>query len=98
MLFEPFTCNGYVLHGQCLVCVCMIGVLDCDNQMPVDLKSGLLCFEPYIGFKQSILNELFKDDQVPVEDRFLFKIAKCMHKSTGYIIELFKMCPIRLTS
>ena len=68
MLFEPFTCNGCVLHGQRLVCVCMISVLDCDNQM-VDLKSGLLCFEPYIGFKQSILNELFKeDDQVPVED------------------------------
>ena len=74
------------------------GVLDSDNQM-VDLKSGLLCFEPYIGFEQSILDELFKeDDQVPVEDGFLFEIAKCMHKSTGYIIELFKTCPIRLAN
>ena len=75
-----------------------LGVMDSDNQM-VDLKSGLLCFEPYIGFEQSILDELFKeDDQVPVEDGFLFEIAKCIHKYTDYIIELFKTCPIRLAN
>ena len=74
------------------------GVLDSDSQM-VDLKSGLLCFEPYIGFEQSILNKLFKEaNQVPVEDEFLFEIAKCMHKNTDFIIELFKTCPIRLAN
>ena len=75
-----------------------LGVLDSDNQM-VNLKGGLLCYEPYLGFEQSILDELFKeDDQVPVEDGFLFEIAKCMHKNTDYIIELFKTCPIRLAN
>ena len=74
-----------------------LGVLDSENQM-VDLKSGLLCFEPYIGFEQSILSEIFKDDQAPIDDGFLFKIAKCMHKNTDYIIELFKTCPIRLAN
>jgi GTPase SAR1 family protein len=75
-----------------------LGVLDSDNQM-VNLKSGLLCYEPYLGFQQSILDELFKeDDKVPIEDVFLFEIAKCMHKNTDYIIELFKTCPIRLAN
>ena len=75
-----------------------LGVLDSDNQM-VDLKSGLLCFEPYIGLNQSILNELFKeDDHVTVEDGFLFEIAECIHKNINYIIELFKPSPIRLAN
>ena len=75
-----------------------LGVLDSDNKM-VDLKGGLLCFEPFIGFERSILNELFKeDDQIPVEDEFFFEIAKYMHKDTDYIIELFKTCPIRLAN
>ena len=75
-----------------------LGVLDSENQM-VNLKSGLLCFEPYIGFEQTILDEIFKeDDQVPVEDGFLFEIAKCMHKNTDHIIELFKTCPIHLAN
>ena len=77
-----------------------LGVLDSDNQM-VDLKSGLLCFEPYIGLNQSILDELFnEDDHVTVEDGFLFEIAKqvVLHKNTDYIIELFKPCPIRLAN
>ena len=74
------------------------GVLDSDNQM-IDIESGLLCYEPYIGFEQSILDELFKeDDQAPVEDGFLFEIAKCMHKNTDYLIELFKTCPLRLAN
>ena len=65
----------------------------------VDLKWGLLCYEPYLGFKQQILDELFKkDDQVPVEDEFLFEIAKCMHKNTEYITEFFQTCPIRLAN
>ena len=77
-----------------------VGVFDSDNQM-INLNRGLLCFEPYIGFEQSILNELFKEDDqvlVLVEDGFLFEIAKCMHKNTDYIIELFKTCPIRLAN
>ena len=75
-----------------------LGVLDNDNQM-VNLKGGLLCHEPYLGFERSILDELFKeDDRAPVEDGFLFEIAKCMHKNTDYIIELFKTCPIRLAN
>jgi hypothetical protein len=75
-----------------------VGVLDSESQM-VDLKGGLLCYEPYLGFQQSILDELFKeDDRVPVEDGFLYEIAKCMHKNTDYIIELFKTCPIRLAN
>ena len=75
-----------------------LGVLDSDNQM-VDLKSGLLCFEPYVGLNQSILNELFKeDDHVTVEDGFLFEIAECIHKNINYIIELFKPSPIRLAN
>ena len=46
-----------------------LGVIDSDNQM-VNLKGGLLCYEPYLGFEQSILDELFKeDDQVPGEDQ-----------------------------
>ena len=61
--------------------------------------SGLLCFEPYIGLNQSILNELFKeDDHVTVEDGFLFEIAECIHKNINYIIELFKPSPIRLAN
>ena len=75
-----------------------VGVLDSESQM-VDLKSGLLCYEPYLGFEQSILDKLFKeDDQAPVEDEFLFEIAKCMHKNTNYIVEHFKTCPIRLAN
>ena len=76
------------------------GVLDSDSEgQMVDVESGLLCHEPYLGFERSILDELFKeDDQVPVEDGFLFEIAKCMHKNTDYIIELFKTCPIRLAN
>ena len=76
------------------------GVLDSDSEgQMVDVESGLLCHEPYLGFERSILDELFKeDDQIPVEDGFLFEIAKCMHKSTDYIIELFKTCPIRLAN
>ena len=76
------------------------GVLDSDSEgQMVDVESGLLCHEPYLGFEQSILDELFKEDnQVPVEDGFLFEIAKCMHKNTDYIIELFKTCPIRLAN
>ena len=75
-----------------------LGVLDSDNQM-VDLRGGLLCYEPYLGFKQSILNELFmEDDLVLIEDGFLFEIAKCMYKNTDYIIELFKTCPIQLAN
>ena len=76
----------------------MLGVLDNESQM-VDLKDGLLCYEPYLGFEQLILNELFKEeDEVPVEDGFLFEIAKCMHKNTDYVIEVFKTCPIRLAN
>ena len=77
-----------------------LGVLDSDNQM-VDLKSGLLCFEPYIGLNQSILDELFnEDDHATVEDGFLFEIAKqvVLYRNTDYIIELFKPCPIRLAN
>ena len=76
------------------------GVLDSDSEgQMVDVESGLLCHEPYLGFKRPILDQLFKeDDQVPVEDGFLFEIAKCMHKNTDYIIELFKTCPIRLAN
>ena len=76
------------------------GVLDSDSEgQMVDIESGLLCHEPYLGFKQSILDEVFKeDDRVPIEDGFLFEIAKCMHKNTDYIIELFKTCPIRLAN
>ena len=75
-----------------------LGVLDSENQM-VDLKDGLLCYEPYLGFEQSIFDELFKEDeQVLVEDGVLFQIAKCMHKNTNYITELFKTCPIRLAN
>ena len=75
-----------------------LGVLDSNNQM-VDLKSGLLCFEPYIGLNQSILNELFKeDDHVTVEDGFLFEIAECIHKNINYIIELFKPSQTRLAN
>ena len=75
-----------------------LGVLDSNNQM-VDLKSGLFCFEPYIGLNQSILNELFKeDDHVTVEDGFLFEIAECIHKNINYIIELFKPSQTRLAN
>ena len=76
------------------------GVLDSDSEgQMVDVESGLLCHEPYLGFERSIFDELFQeDDQVPVEDGFLFEIAKCMHKNTDYIIELFKTCPIRLAN
>ena len=77
------------------------GVLDnsdTESQM-IDVETGLLCYEPYLGFKQPILDKLFKEeDQIPVEDEFLFEIAKCMHKNTEYIIELFKTCPIRLAN
>ena len=49
------------------------GVLDSDieSQM-VDVESGLLYYEPSLGFKQPILNKLFKEDnhwQIPVELR-----------------------------
>ena len=77
-----------------------LGVLDSDNQM-VDLKSGLLCFEPYVGLDESILDELFKeDDDVIVEDGFLYAIAKqiVVQENTDYIIKLFKPCPIRLAN
>ena len=39
-----------------------------------------------------------EDDLVPIEDGFLFEIAKCVYKNTDYIIELFKTCPIRLAN
>ncbi len=73
------------------------GVLDSDSEgQMVDVESGLLCYEPYLGFQRLILGELFKeDDQALVEDGFLFEIAKCMHKNTDYVVELFKTCPIR---
>ena len=72
-----------------------LGVLDSDNQM----KSGLLCFEPYIGLNQSILDELFKEkDYVIVEDEFLYTIAKQVHENTDYIIKLFKPCPLSLAN
>ena len=76
------------------------GVLDSDSEgQMVDVESGLLGYEPYLGFERLILDELFKeDDQIPVEDGFLFEIAKCMHKNIKYIIELFKTCPIRLAN
>ena len=76
------------------------GVLDSDSEgQMIDVESGLLGHELYLGFERSILNELFKeDDQIPVEDGFLFEIAKCMHKNTEYIIELFKTCPIQLAN
>ena len=76
------------------------GVLDSDSEgQMIDVESGLLGHEPYLGFERSIQNELFKeDDQIPVEDGFLFEIAKCMHKNTEYIIELFKTCPIQLAN
>ena len=75
-----------------------LGVMDSDNQM-VDLKSGLLCFEPYIGLNQLILDELFKeDDHMTVEDGFLFEIAECVHENADYIIKLFKPSPIRLAN
>ena len=75
-----------------------LGVMDSDHQM-VDLKSGLLCFEPYIGFKQSILDELFEeDDHVTVEDGFLFKIAESVLKNIDFVIELFKPSQIRLAN
>ena len=77
-----------------------LGVLDNDNQM-VNLKGGLLCHEPYLGFQQSIFDELFKEDnQVPVKDEFLYDIAKqiVLHENTDYIIKLFKPCPIRLAN
>ena len=77
-----------------------LGVLDNDNQM-VNLKGGLLCYEPYLGFEQSILDELFKeDDHIPVEDGFLYDIAKqiVLHENTDYIIKLLKPCPIRLAN
>ena len=76
-----------------------LGVLDSDNQM-VDLKSGLLCFEPYIGLKQLILKLFNEDDHMIFEDEFFYDIAKqiVLHKNTDYIIELFKPCPIRLAN
>ena len=43
--------------------------------------------------------QLFKeDDQVLVEDGFLFDIAKqiVLHENTDYIIKLFKPCPANL--
>ena len=77
-----------------------LGVLDSENQM-VSVKSGLLCYEPYIGFGKSILDELFKeDDHVNIEDGFLYDIAKqiVLHENTDYILKLFKPCPIRLAN
>ena len=81
-----------------VVAEAQFGVLDSESQM-VDVESGLLCYEPYIGVERSILDELFKeDDQAPIEDGFLYNIARCMHKNIDYIIELFKTCPIRLAN
>ena len=78
-----------------------LGVLDGENQM-VDVKNGLLCYEPYFGFGQEILDELFKedDDHVTIEDGFLYDIAKqiVLHENTDYIVKLFNSCPIRLAS
>ena len=78
-----------------------LGVLDNDNHNMVDLKGGLLCYEPYLGFEQSILDELFKEDEhVPIEDGFFYDITKqiVLHENTDYIIKLFKPCPIRLAN
>ena len=76
-----------------------LGVLDSDNQM-VDLKSGLLCFEPYIGLNQSILEKLFKENDynMIVEDGFFFDVAECIHKNIDYITELFQPSQIRLAN
>ena len=77
-----------------------VGVKDSTEQM-VDLKDGLLFFEPYIGMKRSTLDELFKaDDHLHgiADDEFLYDIAECVHKSTDYFIETFKPQPIRLAN
>ena len=75
-----------------------LGVLDNTEQM-VDLKSGLLHFEPYVGMDRPTLYELFKEDNNTIpEDQFLYDIAKCVHKNTDYIVELFKPCPLRLAN
>jgi hypothetical protein len=77
-----------------------LGVLDSEKQM-VNVKNGLLCYEPYFGFGRAILDELFKeDDHGTVEDGFLYDIAKriVLHENTDYIIKIFKPCPIRLAN
>ena len=75
-----------------------VGVMDSAEQM-VDLKGGLLFFEPYVGMKRPTLDELFKaDDHTSADDKFLYDIAECVHKSTDYSIEIFKPRPIRLAN
>ena len=76
-----------------------LAVLDSDDQM-VDLKGGLLCFEPYIGFEHSVLEIFKEDDSETVEDGIFFDIAKqiVLYENTDYIIKLFKPCPIRLAN
>ena len=77
-----------------------LAVLDSKNQM-VDVRSGLLYYEPYTGFGKSLLDELFKeDDHANIEDGFFYNIAKhiVLHENTDYIVKLFKPCPIRLVN
>ena len=75
-----------------------VGVHDSTDQM-VDLRGGLLYFEPYAGMDKSTLDELFKEEnKIIPKDDFLYDVAKDMHKNTEYVIELFKPCPIRLAN
>ena len=75
-----------------------LGVIDNTEQM-VDLRSGLLHFEPYVGIDRPTLNELFKEENNAIpSDKFLYDIAECVHKNTEYIVELFKPRPLRLAN
>ena len=75
-----------------------VGVHDSTDQM-VDLRGGLLYFEPYAGMDRSTLEELFKEENKTIaKDDFLYDVAKDMHKNIEYVIELFKPCPIRLAN
>ena len=75
-----------------------VGVHDSTDQM-VDLRGGLLYFEPYAGMDRPTLDELFKEEnKIIAKDDFLYDVAKDMHKNTEYVIELFKPCPIRLAN
>ena len=75
-----------------------VGVHDSTDQM-VDLRGGLLYFEPYAGMDRPTLDELFKEEnKIIAKDDFLYDIAKGMHENTEYVIKIFKPCPIRLAN
>ena len=75
-----------------------LGVLDNTEQM-VDLRSGLLHFEPYVGMDRPTLDELFKEDNNTIpEDKYLYDIAECIHDNADYIVQLFKPRPLRLAN